>query len=236
MSLPGLKLLAMAALLASVAACLPLAAQAQEGVAIPPPAMDVPLGEGETATAVFAGGCFWGVQGVFQHVEGVRNAVSGYAGGDARSASYSLVSSGATEHAEAVEITYDPARISYGKLLQIFFSAAHDPTQLDRQGPDIGRHYRSAIFPADEEQARIADAYMAQLDREGAFTSAIVTRIEPGHAFYRAEDYHQDYMTLNPTQPYIAYYDLPKIDNLKRLFPELYRDDPVLVSEAGKSG
>jgi peptide-methionine (S)-S-oxide reductase len=207
-------------------------ATAQEGIAIPAPAVDATAPQGDTAVAVLAGGCFWGVQGVFQRVEGVRNAVSGYAGGDAATAHYNIVTSGATGHAEAVEITYDPARISYGKLLQVFFSTAHDPTQLNRQGPDVGTQYRTAIFPQDEEQAKIAKDYIAQLNQARVFDAAVVTKIEPGHPFYPAEDYHQDYLTLNPTQPYIVYNDLPKIENLKRLFPDLYRDDPVLVSEA----
>lgn len=207
-------------------------AEAQEGISIPTPSADVEAAQGETAVAVLAGGCFWGVQGVFQHVEGVRNAVSGYAGGAASDAHYNNVTSGTTGHAEAVEITYDPAKISYGKLLQVFFSVAHDPTQLNRQGPDVGSQYRTAIFPQGEEQASIAKGYISQLNAARLFDAAIVTKIEPGHPFYPAEDYHQDYLTLNPTQPYIVRNDLPKIENLKRLFPELYRDDPALVSEA----
>lgn len=213
-------------------AALTLPSAAQEGIAIPAPAADGPAAQGTTAVAVLAGGCFWGVQGVFQHVEGVTNAVSGYAGGEAATAHYEIVTSGTTGHAEAVKVTYDPAKISYGKLLQVFFSVAHDPTQLNRQGPDVGTQYRTAIFPADEAQAAAAKAYIAQLNQSRVFEAAIVTKIEPGHAFYPAEDYHQDYLTLNPTQPYIVYNDLPKIDNLKRLFPDLYREDPVLVSEA----
>ncbi|MCC7271352.1 MAG: peptide-methionine (S)-S-oxide reductase MsrA [Alphaproteobacteria bacterium] len=202
---------------------------AEGGRAIPAPAVDLPAGPASPAVAVFAGGCFWGVQGVFQHTEGVRNAVSGYAGGDRATAIYEVVGSGRTGHAEAVAVTYDPARISYGRLLQIFFSVAHDPTELDRQGPDIGPQYRSAIFPADAGQARVAQAYIAQLDRGHAFASPIVTRIEPGHAFYPAEDYHQDFLTRHPTHPYIVFNDLPKIADLKRLFPDLYRAEPALV-------
>jgi peptide-methionine (S)-S-oxide reductase len=179
---------------------------------------------------VLAGGCLWGVQGVFQHVEGVTSAVSGYAGGDAQTAQYETVSGGGTGHAEAVKITYDPRRISYGRILQIYFSVAHDPTQLNRQGPDVGTQYRSAIFPADAEQARVAKAYVEQLDRAGVFDAAIVTRIEPDRSFYPAEDYHQDYLTLHPTSPYIAINDLPKVEALERLFPDAYRAEPVLVA------
>ena len=205
-------------------------AGAQEGIAIPAPALDEPAA-GNSETAVFAGGCFWGVQGVFQHVTGVKNAVSGYAGGDAATAHYRVVGSGATGHAEAVAVTFDPEKISYGKLLQIYFSVAHDPTQLNRQGPDTGTQYRSTIFPEDAAQAEVAKAYIDQLGKAGVFDGKIVTTIEPGRAFYPAEDYHQDYLTLNPRQPYIVYNDLPKIENLKRLFPGVWRDDPVLVSE-----
>ena len=220
----------------ALAAALGLAAlapaQAEEGIALPPPALDEALRPG-TATAVLAGGCFWGVQGVFQHVAGVENAVSGYAGGEASTAKYRTVGSGRTGHAEAVSITYDPAEISYGKLLQIYFSAAHDPTQLNRQGPDTGTQYRSTIFPQDADQAKVASAYVAQLDGAGAFSKPIATTIEPGRAFYPAEDYHQDYLTLNPTQPYIVNNDLPKIAHLERLFPDVWRPDPVLVGAGG---
>ncbi|MBK1865974.1 peptide-methionine (S)-S-oxide reductase MsrA [Taklimakanibacter albus] len=210
-------------------------ASAEEGISLPAPVVDEPAATAKTETAIFAGGCFWGVQGVFQHVDGVANAVSGYAGGEADTAQYETVSGGATGHAESVRITYDPARISYGRLLQIYFSVAHDPTQLNRQGPDRGTQYRSAIFPVNDDQAKVAKAYIDQLGQARLFEADIVTKIEPNHAFYPAEAYHQDYLTLNPTQPYIVYNDLPKVDNLKRLFPALYRDDPVLVSEAGLS-
>jgi peptide-methionine (S)-S-oxide reductase len=196
---------------------------------VPAPAMDEQTGAAKSAVAVVAGGCFWGVQGVFQHVKGVTNAVSGYAGGAKSAAEYETVSSGVTGHAEAVQITYDPRQISYGRLLQLFFSVAHDPTQLNRQGPDTGTQYRSAIFPVNEEQARIAKAYIAQLNAAHTFGSPVVTKVEPGHAFYAAEAYHQDYLTRNPRQPYIVINDLPKIEDLKRLFPGLYRPDPVLV-------
>ena len=203
-------------------------ARAEEGIAIPAPALDE-AAHGGTETAVIAGGCFWGVQGVFQHVDGVKSAVSGYAGGDADTAKYRVVGSGRTGHAEAVAVTYDPAEITYGKLLQIYFSVAHDPTQLNRQGPDTGTQYRSTIFPQDADQAKIAAAYIAQLDKAGVFPKPVATTVEPGKAFYPAEAYHQDYLTLNPTQPYIVYNDLPKIENLERLFPDLWRADPVLV-------
>jgi len=202
---------------------------AEEARKIPPPAVDEPAGTAGPEVAVVAGGCFWGVQGVFQHVDGVISAVSGYEGGAAATAHYDMTSQGDTGHAESVRITYDPSRISYGKILQIFFSVAHDPTELDRQGPDEGTQYRSAIFPLNGEQARIAKDYIAELDKAHAFGAPIVTSIEPGKTFYRAEDYHQDFLAKNPTYPYIVYNDLPKIENLKRLFPDLYRPDPVLV-------
>lgn len=207
-------------------------ASAEEGIALPAPAVDEPAASAKTETAILAGGCFWGVQGVFQHVEGVTNAVSGYAGGEASTAQYELVGSGATGHAESVKVTFDPSKISYGRILQIYFSVAHDPTQLNRQGPDRGTQYRSALFPVNDDQAKVAKAYIDQLGQAKLFDAGIVTKIEPNHAFYPAEAYHQDYLTLNPTQPYIVYNDLPKVENLKRLFPALYRDDPVLVSEA----
>jgi peptide-methionine (S)-S-oxide reductase len=204
---------------------------AEEARLVPPPAVDENAASGAASeTAVLAGGCFWGVQGVFQHVKGVTSAVSGYAGGNAQTAQYETVSGGGTGHAESVKITYDPHRISYGRILQIYFSVAHDPTQLNRQGPDTGTQYRSAIFPADAEQARVAKAYVDQLNQAGVFDAAIVTKIEPGRSFYPAEDYHQDYLTLHPTSPYIAINDLPKIEALQRLFPDSYRTDPVLVA------
>lgn len=210
-------------------------AAAQEGIVIPSPLLDEPATTAKTETAILAGGCFWGVQGVFQHVNGVANAVSGYAGGEADTAHYEMVGSDTTGHAESVKITFDPGKISYGRILQVYFSVAHDPTQLNRQGPDRGTQYRSAIFPVNDEQAKIAKAYIDQLDQAKLYDTAIVTKIEPGRTFFPAEGYHQDYLTLNPTQPYIVYNDLPKVANLKRLFPTLYRDDPVLVSEAGLS-
>jgi peptide-methionine (S)-S-oxide reductase len=207
---------------------------AEEARVIPAPIVDEPAGAKAPQVAVFAGGCFWGVQGVFQHVNGVTSAVSGYAGGEQQTAKYQQVGSGSTGHAESVRITYDPAKISYAKLLQIYFSVAHDPTELNRQGPDTGTQYRSAIFPADAKQAQIAKAYIDQLNTARAFDSKIVTKIEPGRSFYAAEDYHQDFLTLNPTYPYIVHNDLPKIDNLKKLFPQVYRADPVLVANSSK--
>lgn len=203
--------------------------------AIAPPALDLPAGGARTATAVFAGGCFWGVQGVFQHVRGVQQAVSGYAGGTADTAQYETVGSGRTGHAEAVQVTYDPAQVSYGTLLQVFFSVAHNPTEVNRQGPDHGTQYRSAIFPADAQQKRVAEAYIAQLDAAHAFGAPIATRIEEGARFYPAEDYHQDFLAEHPSYPYIVINDLPKIESLKQLFPSLYRDDPVLVRTAPAS-
>jgi peptide-methionine (S)-S-oxide reductase len=182
--------------------------------------------------AVLAGGCFWGVQGVFQHVQGVTSAVSGYAGGAADTAHYEMVGTSTTGHAEAVRVTFDPRRISYGHILQIYFSVAHDPTELNRQGPDVGTQYRSAIFPANQEQARIAEAYIAQINQAQLFDTPVVTKIEAGRNFYPAEDYHQDFLTLNPRYPYIVINDLPKIENLKRLFPDMYRATPVLVAAA----
>ena len=186
----------------------------------------------KTETAVFAGGCFWGVQGVFQHVKGVTNAVSGYAGGDVSTAHYEQVGSGRTGHAESVRITYDPQQISYGKLLQIYFSVAHDPTELNRQGPDSGTQYRSTVFAENADQARIAKDYIAQLDQAKTFGKPLATTIETGKGFYPAEGYHQDYLTLNPTQPYIAINDLPKVADLKKFFPESYKAEPSLVNAA----
>lgn len=205
---------------------------AEEAVKIPAPAQDLPPAGHGPQKAIFAGGCFWGVQGVFQHVKGVQRAVSGYSGGTAPTAAYELVSRGNTGHAESVEITYDPAQISYGTLLQIFFSVAHDPTQLNRQGPDVGTQYRSAIFATSPEQLKIAQAYIAQLDAAKRFGKPIVTRLEDKPSFFPAEMHHQDYMTENPRSPYIVFNDLPKVENLKRLFPERFRSEPVLVKRA----
>lgn len=215
--------------LLSAAAFAATRSTAEEARAAPPPAVDEQAGAKTSEVAVIAGGCFWGVQGVFQHVEGVTNAVSGYAGGDKATAHYDMTSTGTTGHAESVQITYDPRKITYGRILQVYFSVAHDPTELNRQGPDEGTQYRSAIFPSNDEQARVAKAYIAQLDSARAFQRPIVTTIEPGKTFYRAEDYHQNFLERNPHYPYIVFNDLPKIANLKRLFPALYRPDPVLV-------
>lgn len=198
---------------------------------VPPPAVDELVMPGAASeTAILAGGCFWGVQGVYQHVSGVISAVSGYAGGEASTAHYQDVSTGTTGHAEAVKITFDPRRITYGKILQIYFSAVHDPTELNRQGPDRGTQYRSAIFPTSDEQARVASAYRKQVAAAHVFDAAIVTKIEPDRAFYPAESHHQDFLARNPTYPYIARNDLPKVEALRQLYPDLYRDEPILVA------
>jgi peptide-methionine (S)-S-oxide reductase len=202
---------------------------AEAPVIIAPPAIDNPKSAGPLQTAVLSGGCFWGVQGVYEHVRGVKNVLAGYAGGERATAQYETVSSGATGHAESVKITFDPAMISYGQILQIAFSVVHDPTQLNRQGPDVGTQYRSAIFYADDTQKRIAEAYIRQLDQAHAFARPIVTRVDPLKGFYPAEEYHQDYLIHNPTQPYIAINDLPKIENFRRTFPELYSGQPILA-------
>jgi peptide-methionine (S)-S-oxide reductase len=204
---------------------------AEDAVVIPAPALDE-AGQSRTETAVFAGGCFWGVQGVFQHVKGVKSAVSGYAGGEAATAQYETVSSGATGHAESVKVTFDPKQVSYGKLLQVFFSVAHNPTQLNFQGPDEGTQYRSALFISDPQQRKVAEAYITQLDKAHVFKQPIVTKVTDDTGFYPAEPYHQDFLTLNPTYPYIVYNDLPKIENLKQIFPADYSTDPVLVLKA----
>jgi len=210
---------------------------AEAAVKIPPLAGDAPS-ESKAAqeTAVFAGGCFWGVQGVFQHTKGVLQAVSGYAGGSKTSAVYELVGSGLTGHAEAVQITFDPKQVSYAQLLQIYFSVVHDPTQLNRQGPDRGTQYRSAVFAADATQQQAAERYIVQLDAAKVFPAKIVTQVTPLTAFYAAEDYHQDYATLHPDSGYIATFDLPKIANLQRLYPAWYRADPVLVGARAPAG
>jgi peptide-methionine (S)-S-oxide reductase len=225
-----LSLCALGALAITALAARPLFA-AEDAVVIPAPTVDVQAADG-TQTAVVAGGCFWGVQGVFQHTAGVVNAVSGYAGGSKATADYSTVSTGSTGHAESVEIKYDPKQISYGKILQIFFSVAHDPTQLNRQGPDSGTQYRSAIFTTSDEQKKVADAYIAQLNAAKVYRKPIVTKVGPLEGFYPAEAYHQDYLTLHPSQPYIAYNDIPKVENLKKLFAANYLEKPTLVSSA----
>ncbi|RYF41726.1 MAG: peptide-methionine (S)-S-oxide reductase [Comamonadaceae bacterium] len=203
----------------------------ETAVKLPPPAQDLQApAQAAQETVVFAGGCFWGVQAVFQHTRGVLNAVSGYSGGSRETATYQSIGSGRTGHAEAVQVTYDPKLVSYGRLLQIYFSVAHDPTQLNRQGPDTGPQYRSALFYKDAQQKEVAERYIAQLDAAKLFPKKIVTELTPLSAFYPAEDYHQDYATRHPKQPYIAMFDRPKIANLKALMPEAFRETPVLVS------
>ena len=211
---------------AAFGAMLALAIQASAAAAaapLPAPTVDIPAASVQgPQTAVFAGGCFWGVEAVFRHVKGVSKAVSGYAGGAANTADYERVSTGSTGHAESVQVTYDPAQVSYGDLLRIFFSVAHDPTQLNRQGPDYGTQYRSAIFFTSEEQKRIAQAYIEQLGRAKVYASPIVTQVVALPAFYPAEAYHQNYLALHPTQPYIVMHDLPKLAQLKQQFPDRY--------------
>ena len=224
------RLVAVSLLFASFSAC-----GAEPAVQIPPPALDPPAAKSGLQTAVLAGGCFWGVQGVYQHLKGVKNVLSGYSGGERTNAEYRTVSGGDTGHAESVQIVYDPAQVSYGQILQVFFSVAHDPTQLNRQGPDVGTQYRSAIFYANQAQQQVAAAYIAQLDKAGVFPSRIVTRVDPLKGFYAAEDYHQDYLVNHPEQPYIAYNDLPKVRNFAALLPSLYNARPVTVASASKT-
>ena len=199
---------------------------------LPTPTLEATPGDGASQTAVFSGGCFWGVQGVFEHVKGVTKVLSGYAGGSAATARYETVSTGTTGHAESVRITFDPKQVSYGQLLDIFFSVAMDPTELNYQGPDQGTQYRSEIWVANADQQRVADAYIAQLGQSHAFTAPIVTRVDKLAGFYPAEAYHQDYLERHPDQPYIRYNDIPKVENLKRLFPEVYTQTPVLARPA----
>jgi peptide-methionine (S)-S-oxide reductase len=208
-----------AGLLGIVQAC----GAASGAVSLPPPATDVAAATVKgPQTAVFAGGCFWGVEAVYRHVKGVSSAVSGYAGGTASTADYETVSTGMTRHAESVQVTYDPAQISYGELLRIFFSVAHDPTQLNRQGPDYGTQYRSVIFVTNDEQKHVAQAYIAQLDQAKVFAEPIVTQIVALPAFYPAEAYHQNYLALHPNQPYIVFHDMPKLAALRQQFPDRY--------------
>jgi peptide-methionine (S)-S-oxide reductase len=207
-----------------------LVAAAEAPVVIPPATYDVPKAAGPLQTAVLSGGCFWGVQGVFEHLIGVRQVLSGYAGGAKNTASYEVVSSGSTGHAESVQITYDPQQVSYGQILQVYFSVAHNPTQLNRQGPDVGTQYRSVIFYANETQKKVAETYIAQLGKAGVFGAPIVTQLSALQGFYPAEGYHQDYLLLNPTSPYIVYNDLPKIRNFQRLLPVLYQAKAVTVT------
>jgi peptide-methionine (S)-S-oxide reductase len=211
----------------------PPACAAEPATVIPPPTTAAASAGDQVETAVLAGGCFWGVQAVFQHVKGVRRAVSGYSGGTKDTADYDTVTEGDTGHAESVQVTFDPREISYGKILQIYFSVAHNPTELNYQGPDHGEQYRSVIFYADDEQQRVAKAYIAQLDKAGVFKHPIVTTVERLSAFYPAEDYHQDYAIRHPHSSYIAHNDRPKVENLKRLFRALYRESPVTVIAAG---
>lgn len=210
----------------------PVLQAAEAPVVIARPVLDNAKAKGALQTAVFAGGCFWGVEGVFEHVRGVRNVASGYAGGDMADANYNLVSRGRTGHAEVVQITFDPAEVSYGELLQIFFSVAHDPTQLNRQGPDSGTQYRSAVFYTDDTQKKLTQAYVTQLNKTHAFRRDIVTQINSLTEFYPAEKYHQNFLQRNPRHPYIVYNDLPKISNLKRLFPAVYIDEPIALNKA----
>jgi peptide-methionine (S)-S-oxide reductase len=207
------------------------ASAAEPAVAIPAPAYDVPKAAGPLQTAVLSGGCFWGVQGVFEHLIGVRQVLSGYSGGARNNAIYEVVSGGNTGHAESVQVTYDPAKVSYGQILQVYFSVAHNPTELNRQGPDVGTQYRSAIFYANEGQKQVATNYIAQLSKSGVFGAPIVTQLSPLQGFYPAEGYHQDYLLLNPTAPYIVYNDLPKIRNFQKLLPVLYQAKAVTVTE-----
>ncbi len=209
---------------------------AESAVKIAPPAVDTTANASGTQTAVFAGGCFWGVQGVFQRVNGVVQAVSGYSGGARETAQYEMVGSGLTGHAESVKITYDPKKVSYGTLLQVYFSVAHDPTQLNRQDPDSGPQYRSAVFYGDAAQKETAEKYIAQLDAAKTYPKKIVTQVVPLAAFYPAEAYHQDYLTLHPESGYIARFDLPKIANLKAIFPQQFRSEPALVMARAGAG
>ena len=227
----GLVAIAVVAFLC-VRPALQTSSAATESIAVPAPEIDEPGAVG-SETAVLAGGCFWGVQGVFQHVKGVTEAESGYTGGDPATAHYETVGTGRTGHVESVRITYDPSQVTYGQLLRIFFSVVQDPTQLNRQGPDVGTQYRSAIFAKDPTQTRIAESYVAQLNRDAIFPGPIVTSVSPKAEFFPAEDYHQDFLNSNPTHSYIAINDMPKVDDLKRLFPESYREQPVLVLADG---
>jgi peptide-methionine (S)-S-oxide reductase len=207
---------------------------AEPAVTIPPAADQVAPSGGGLQTVVLAGGCFWGVQAVFEHTKGVTQAVSGYSGGKKETAHYEMVSTERTGHAESVSVTYDPREISYGKILQIYFSVAHNPTELNRQGPDSGPSYRSAIFYGNDTQKQAAEAYIAELDKVHVFNAPIVTKLEPLNGFYPAEDYHQDFAVTHPTYPYIVFNDAPKVENLKHLFPDFYRDAPVTVMASNK--
>jgi peptide-methionine (S)-S-oxide reductase len=222
--------LALAAVVGTALLNLPLRA-AENAFIIPAPAVDAPAQSG-LQKIVLAGGCFWGIQAVYQHTDGVKQAISGYSGGTRQSANYQLVSGGSTGHAEAVEITFDPQKISYGKILQIFFSVAHNPTELNRQGPDSGTQYRSNIFYANAEQKQVAEAYIAQLNKLGVYNKPIATRIDKLEGFYAAEDYHQDYAIKHPNNSYIVFNDAPKVENLKKVLPDVFRQVPVTVASA----
>ena len=226
------RLAGVAALVLGAIAVQRVANSAEAATQVPPPAQDEKVTATHSETAVFAGGCFWGVQGVFEHVRGVKQVAAGYSGGAASTAQYETVSGGDTGHAESVQITYDPTQITYGRLLQIFFSVAHNPTELDYQGPDHGPQYRSAVFPVNPEQRTVAQAYIAQLDKAHVFSQPVVTRVENFKGFYPAENYHQNFLVLHPDYPYIAINDLPKVTDLKKMFPDLYRNDPVLLKVA----
>jgi peptide-methionine (S)-S-oxide reductase len=202
---------------------------ADGAAAVAPPVLDLPKAAGPPQSAVFSGGCFWGVQAVFEHTRGVRQVLAGYAGGEKSTAEYETVSTGTTGHAESVQVSFDPAQISYGELLRVFFSVAHNPTELNRQGPDSGTQYRSEIFYLDEHQKQVAEAYIAQLDHAKAFSRKIVTRVDPYKGFYPAEGYHQDFLIHHPDNPYIVYNDLPKIENFRRLLPEDFRATPAAL-------
>jgi peptide-methionine (S)-S-oxide reductase len=230
-----MKILRALLILPFVGLAMSAARAAEPAFVIPPPALDQSAAP-RSETIVLAGGCFWGVQAVFQHTKGVTSAVSGYAGGEKQTAHYETVGSGRTGHAESVAVTFDPQQISYGKILQIYFSVAHNPTELNRQGPDAGTQYRSAIFYANDDQKKIASAYIAQLDKAHIFPGPIVTQLESLRGFYPAEDYHQDFAVLHPSFPYIVFNDLPKVDNLKRLFATDYREMPVTVMASTKPG
>ncbi len=207
-----------------------LSVSADTAVVVPAPSQAIAASSATSDTIVLAGGCFWGVQGVYQHMEGVTRAVAGYTGGTTANPSYEQVSTGTTGHAESVEVTYNPSKVSLGQILQVYFSVVQDPTELNRQGPDEGTQYRSEIFTENAAQAQFAKTYIAELDAKKAFRAPIVTKVEPLSAFYRAEGYHQNYATLHPDQAYIAYNDIPKIEGLKQLFPALYRDKPMLFA------
>jgi peptide-methionine (S)-S-oxide reductase len=228
------RVLSVALLSAGAFALIRTAHSTEDATVIPAAAHDESAGATHTETAVFAGGCFWGVQGVFQHVRGVKEVMSGYAGGAANTAQYERVSEGDTGHAESVRITYDPSQVTYGRLLQIFFSVAHNPTELNYQGPDHGTQYRSAVFPTNTAQRDVVSAYIAQLDQAHVFKARIVTKVENYKGFYPAEAYHQNYLTEHPESPYIAINDLPKVGALKQMYPDIYRNDAVLVTVASK--